>query len=53
MKSEHRPDVSLWHDNIQYPRVIIEVTSSQKMKRLGQLAEEYFLGLGVSVQVGC
>ena len=42
-KSKHEPDASFWHDDAQYPGVIIEVAYSQKRKRLGRLAKEYVL----------
>jgi hypothetical protein len=50
-KSKHEPDASFWHDDAQYPGVIIEVAYSQKGKRLGRLAEEYLLDSDASVQV--
>jgi hypothetical protein len=50
-KSKHEPDASFWHDDAQYPGVIIEVAYSQKWKRLGRLAEEYLLDSDASVQV--
>ena len=50
-KSKHEPDASFWHDDAQYPGVIIEVAYSQKRKRVGRLAEEYFLDSDASVQV--
>jgi hypothetical protein len=50
-KSKHEPDASFWHDDAQYPGVIIEVAYSQKRKRLGRLAEEYLLDSDASVQV--
>lgn len=50
-KSKHEPDASFWHDDAQFPGVIIEVAYSQKRKRLGRLAEEYLLDSDASVQV--
>ncbi|KAF2007251.1 hypothetical protein P154DRAFT_614661 [Amniculicola lignicola CBS 123094] len=50
-KSKHEPDTSFWHDDAQYPGVIIEVAYSQKKKRLGRLAEDYLLDSDASVQV--
>jgi hypothetical protein len=50
-KSKHEPDASFWHDDAQYPGVIIEVAYSQKRKRLDRLAEEYLLDSDASVQV--
>src|SRR5436305_7086969 len=41
--SKHEPDASFWHDDAQYPGVIIEVAYSQKRKRLDRLAEDYLL----------
>ena len=42
-KSKHEPDASFWHDDAQYPSVIIEVAYPQKRKRLGRLAKDYLL----------
>ena len=39
-KSKYEPDASFWHDDAQYPGVIIEVAYSQKRKRLGRLADD-------------
>lgn len=50
-KSKHEPDASFWHDDAQYPGVIIEVAYSQKRKKLGRLAEDYLLDSDASVQV--
>jgi len=50
-KSKHEPDASFWHEDAQYPGVIIEVAYSQKKKRLGKLAEDYLLDSDASVQV--
>ena len=50
-KSKHEPDSSFWHNDAKYPGVIIEVSYSQKRKRLGRLAEEYLLDSDASVQV--
>jgi len=49
--SKHEPDASFWHDDAQYPGVIIEVACSQKRKRLSRLAEDYLLDSDASVQV--
>ena len=51
IKSKYEPDASFWHDDAQYPGVIIEVAYSQKRKRLCRLAEEYLLDSDASVQV--
>ena len=51
VKSKHEPDTSFWHDDAQYPGVIIEVAYSQKRKRLARLAEDYLLDSDASVQV--
>lgn len=50
-KSEHCPDASFWHDDAEYPGVIIEVGYSQKRKRLGRLAENYLLDSDNAIQV--
>jgi len=50
-KSKYEPDASFWHDNAQYPGVIIEVAYSQKKKRLGRLAEDYLLDSDANVRV--
>ena len=49
-KSKYEPDASFWHDDAQYPGVIIEVAYSQR-RRLGRLAEDYLLDSDASVQV--
>src|SRR5947209_5200278 len=49
--SKHEPDASFWHDDAQYPGVIIEVAYSQKRERLGRLAEDYLLDSDASVRV--
>ena len=51
IKSKHKPDAFFWHDDAQYPSVIIEVAYSQKKKRLDRLAGDYFLDSDASVQV--
>lgn len=51
IKSKHEPDASFWHDDAQYPGVIVEVAYSQKKKRLDRLAEDYLLDSDASVQV--
>ncbi|OAL56152.1 hypothetical protein IQ07DRAFT_583540 [Pyrenochaeta sp. DS3sAY3a] len=50
-KSKYEPDTSFWHDDAEYPGVIIEVAYSQKRKRLDRLAENYLLDSDASVQV--
>ena len=50
-KSKHVPDASFWHEDAEYPGVIIEVAYSQKRKKLGRLAEDYLLDSDASVQV--
>jgi hypothetical protein len=47
---KHEPDASFWHDDAQYPGVIIEVAYSQKRKRLARLAEDYLLDSDASVR---
>lgn len=49
-RSKHEPDTSFWHDDAQYPGVVIEVAYSQKRERLAQLAEVYLLDSDASVQ---
>ncbi|KAF2229878.1 hypothetical protein EV356DRAFT_561859 [Viridothelium virens] len=49
-KSEYEPDASFWHDNAEYPGVVIEVAYSQKKKRLGRLAENYLLDSDTSIR---
>lgn len=51
MQSKYEPDASFWHDDAQYPGVIIEIAYSQKRKSLGRLAEDYHLDSDASVQV--
>jgi len=50
-KSKHEPDASFWHDDAQYPDVIIEAAYSQKGRRLSRLAEDYLLDSDASAQV--
>lgn len=50
-KSKHEPDSSFWHDDAQYPGVVIEIAYSQKNKRLSRLAEDYLLDSDASIQV--
>ena len=50
-QSKHEPDATFWHDDAEYPGVIIEVSYSQKRKMLGRLAEDYLLDSDASVQV--
>lgn len=49
--SKHEPNPSFWHDDAEYPGVIIEVSYSQKKKMLGRIAEDYLLDSDASVQV--
>jgi hypothetical protein len=49
-KSKYEPDTSFWHDDAQYPGVVIEVAYSQKRERLDRLAEDYLLDSDASVQ---
>lgn len=49
--SRYEPDASFWHDDAEYPGVIIEVAYSQKKKQLGRLAEDYLLDSNANVQV--
>ena len=48
---KHDPDTQFGHSQAQYPGVIIEVSYSQKRKRLERLAEEYILGSNGDVRV--
>jgi hypothetical protein len=50
-QSKYEPDASFWHDDAQYPGVIIEIAYSQKKKKLNRLAESYLLDSDTSVQV--
>ncbi|KAH8695787.1 hypothetical protein GQ44DRAFT_779736 [Phaeosphaeriaceae sp. PMI808] len=50
-RSKHEPDTCFWHDNAIYPGIVIEISYSQKRKKLGRLAEDYLLGSHASVQV--
>ncbi|KAF2731036.1 hypothetical protein EJ04DRAFT_536892 [Polyplosphaeria fusca] len=49
-KSKYEPDASFWHEDAQYPGVIVEVAYSQKKKRLARLAEDYLLDSDANVQ---
>jgi len=51
IKSKYEPDASFWHNNAQYPGVIIEVAYLQKRKRLGRLANDYLLDSDANVRV--
>ena len=51
IKSKHEPDASFWHDDVQYPSIIVKVAYSQKKKRLDRLVEYYLLDSDASVQV--
>ena len=42
-KSKYEPEASFWHDDAQYPGVIVEVAYLQKRTCLSQLAENYLL----------
>lgn len=50
-KSKYEPDASFWHDDAQYPGVIIEVAYSQKKARLRRLADNYLLDSDANVRV--
>ncbi|KAF2787667.1 hypothetical protein K505DRAFT_316306 [Melanomma pulvis-pyrius CBS 109.77] len=50
-KLKHEPDASFWHDNAQYPGVVIEVAYSQKKKRLARLAEDYLLDSDANIRI--
>ncbi|KAH7548751.1 hypothetical protein J3E72DRAFT_399395 [Bipolaris maydis] len=50
-KSKHEPDASFWHEDAQYPGVIVEVSFSQKREALERLAETYLLDSDASVRV--
>jgi hypothetical protein len=49
-KSKHEPDSSFWHDDAEFPGVIIEVAYSQKKQRLSRLAEDYLLDSDANVR---
>ncbi|PSN58641.1 hypothetical protein BS50DRAFT_580584 [Corynespora cassiicola Philippines] len=49
-QSKYEPDTSFWHDDAQYPGVIIEIAYSQKKKALDRLAEDYLLDSDASVK---
>ena len=49
-KSRYEPDASFWHDDAEYPGVVIEVAYSQKKSCLGRLAENWILDSDASVQ---
>ncbi|KAL9625738.1 MAG: hypothetical protein Q9160_000058 [Pyrenula sp. 1 TL-2023] len=49
--SKYEPDASFWHEDAQYPGIIIEVAYSQKKKSLDRLAENYLLDSDANVQV--
>lgn len=49
--SKNNPDASFWHDDAQYPGVVLEVAYSQKQKALDRLVETYLLDSDASVQV--
>jgi hypothetical protein len=50
-KSKYEPDASFWHDDAQYPGVIIEVAYSQEKKRLSRLAEDYLLDSDANIRI--
>ncbi len=50
VKSTHEPDASFWHEDAQYPGVILEIAYSQKRESLDRLAERYLLDSDASVQ---
>jgi hypothetical protein len=50
-KSKYEPDASFWHDDAQYPRVIIKVAYSQEKKRLGRLAEDHLLDSDANIRI--
>jgi hypothetical protein len=50
-QSRYEPDASFWHDDAQYPGIIIEIAYSQKKGRLNRLAESYLLDSDTSVRV--
>jgi hypothetical protein len=50
-KSKYEPDTSFWHDDAEYPGVIVEVAYSQKRRRLDRLAENYLIDSDASVRV--
>ena len=50
-RSKYELDTSFWHNDAQYPGVTIEIAYPQKRKRLGWLADDYFLDLDANVRV--
>lgn len=49
--SKYQPDTSFWHDEAEYPGVVIEVAYSQKRRRLDRLAEDYLLDSDANIRV--
>lgn len=49
--SKYQPDTSFWHDEAEYPGVVIEVAYSQKRRRLNRLAEDYLLDSDANIRV--
>ncbi|KAF7513922.1 hypothetical protein GJ744_006536 [Endocarpon pusillum] len=49
-KSKYEPDAEFFHDDAEYPGVIIEVSYAQKRKHLPRLAENYLLDSDASVR---
>jgi hypothetical protein len=49
-KSKYEPDASYWHEDAEYPGVILEVAYSQKKKDLARLADNYICDSDASVR---
>ena len=50
----HDPDATFYYEDTRWPRIVIEVSYSQKRKALKDLAEDYILGSigNISVVIG-
>ena len=47
----HDPDATFYYKNTRWPRIVIEVSNSQKRKALKDLAENYILGSNGNISV--
>ncbi|KAF2758767.1 hypothetical protein EJ05DRAFT_438545 [Pseudovirgaria hyperparasitica] len=50
IQSKYEPDTSFWHDDAEYPGVVIEVAYSEKRKHLTSLADAYLLDSDANIQ---
>ena len=48
---QHEPDASFGHKDAKYPRVVIEISYSQKRKDLSRLADDYILESNGNVRI--